>query len=160
MCHNIGCLDPQDFKEFKLVKRTQLSHNVAKFKFALPTPTSVLGLPIGQHMSCRFLFHGFVFFTYPHHRTKPICILIFNCTRLVSFFMVYHGFFFLLFIACFYRGKDSLGDEVVKPYTPTTLDSDVGYFELVIKVHVLCNIPFSNLLLFMNIIIIIFYCLY
>lgn len=38
---------------------------------------------------------------------------------------------------CFYRhrGKDSQGEEVIKPYTPTTLDSDVGYFELVIKVH-------------------------
>lgn len=93
MCHNIGCLDPQNFKEFELVKRTQLSHNVAKFKFALPTPMSVLGLPIGQHMSCRFLFHGFVFFTYPHRQTKPIRILIFNCTRLVSCFMVYHVFF-------------------------------------------------------------------
>ncbi|KAJ4724597.1 NADH-cytochrome b5 reductase [Melia azedarach] len=80
-----GCLDPENFKEFKLVKRTQLSHNVAKFKFALPTPTSVLGLPIGQHMSC--------------------------------------------------RGRDALGEEVVKPYTPTTLDSDLGYFELVIKMY-------------------------
>ncbi|KAK9280002.1 hypothetical protein L1049_013686 [Liquidambar formosana] len=80
-----GCLDPENFKEFKLVKLTQLSHNVAKFRFALPTPTSVLGLPIGQHMSC--------------------------------------------------RGKDSLGDEVIKPYTPTTLDSDIGYFELVIKMY-------------------------
>ncbi|GFY98088.1 NADH:cytochrome B5 reductase 1 [Actinidia rufa] len=79
-----GCLDPENFKEFKLVKKTQLSHNVAKFKFELPTPTSVLGLPIGKHMSC--------------------------------------------------RGKDSQGEEVIKPYTPTTLDSDVGCFELVIKV--------------------------
>ncbi|TXG66440.1 hypothetical protein EZV62_007715 [Acer yangbiense] len=48
-----GCLDPENFKEFKLVKRVKLSHNVAKFTFALPTPTSVLGLPIGQHLSCR-----------------------------------------------------------------------------------------------------------
>ncbi|CBI24351.3 hypothetical protein VitviT2T_008713 [Vitis vinifera] len=80
-----GCLDPENFKEFKLIKRTQLSHNVAKFIFALPTPTSVLGLPIGQHMSC--------------------------------------------------KGKDSLGEDVVKPYTPTTLDSDLGYFELVIKMY-------------------------
>ncbi|KAK6159042.1 hypothetical protein DH2020_006356 [Rehmannia glutinosa] len=79
------CLNPEKFKEFKLVKKTQLSHNVAKFKFALPTPTSVLGLPIGQHISC--------------------------------------------------RGKDSQGEEVIKPYTPTTLDSDVGYFELVIKMY-------------------------
>ncbi|CAK7341621.1 unnamed protein product [Dovyalis caffra] len=80
-----GCLDPENFKQFKLVKRVQLSHNVAKFTFALPTQTSVLGLPIGQHISC--------------------------------------------------RGKDSQGEEVIKPYTPTTLDSDVGHFELVIKMY-------------------------
>ncbi|KAL9272475.1 NADH--cytochrome b5 reductase 1-like protein [Drosera capensis] len=80
-----GVLDPENFKEFKLVKRRQLSHNVAKFTFALPTPTSVLGLPIGQHISC--------------------------------------------------RGKDSQGEEVIKPYTPTTLDTDVGHFELVIKMY-------------------------
>ncbi|PIN06471.1 NADH-cytochrome b-5 reductase [Handroanthus impetiginosus] len=80
-----ACLDPETFKEFKLVKKTQLSHNVAKFRFALPTPTSVLGLPIGKHISC--------------------------------------------------RGKDSQGEEVIKPYTPTTLDSNVGYFELVIKMY-------------------------
>lgn len=48
-----GCLDSENFKQFKLVKRDQLSHNVAKFVFELPTPTSVLGLPIGQHISCR-----------------------------------------------------------------------------------------------------------
>ncbi|KAJ0083868.1 hypothetical protein Patl1_30143 [Pistacia atlantica] len=46
---------------------------------------SVLGLPIGQHMSC--------------------------------------------------RGKDNLGEEVIKAYTPTTLDSDLGHFELVIKMY-------------------------
>ncbi|XP_073014741.1 NADH--cytochrome b5 reductase 1-like [Primulina eburnea] len=79
------CLDPDNFKEFKLVKKTQISHNVATFKFALPSPSSIMGLPIGKHISC--------------------------------------------------RGKDSLGEEVIKPYTPTTLDSDVGYFELVIKMY-------------------------
>ncbi|XP_031737792.1 NADH--cytochrome b5 reductase 1 isoform X2 [Cucumis sativus] len=78
-----ACLDPEKFKEFKLVKRTKLSHNVAKFTFILPKTDSILGLPIGQHLSC--------------------------------------------------RGKDSQGEEVIKSYTPTTLDSDVGYFELVIK---------------------------
>lgn len=35
---------------------------------------------------------------------------------------------------CFNRGKDSQGEEVIKPYTPTTLDSDLGHFDLVIKV--------------------------
>ncbi|XP_074581652.1 NADH--cytochrome b5 reductase 1-like [Curcuma longa] len=80
-----GSLDPENFRDFKLVQKKQLSHNVAKFQFALPSPSSVLGLPIGQHISC--------------------------------------------------RGKDNLGDEVIKPYTPTTLDSDLGYFELVIKMY-------------------------
>ncbi|KAF0925428.1 hypothetical protein E2562_016651 [Oryza meyeriana var. granulata] len=80
-----GCLDPENFKEFKLVEKRQISHNVAKFRFSLPTPTSVLGLPIGQHINC--------------------------------------------------RGKDAAGEEVIKPYTPTTLDSDLGYFELVIKMY-------------------------
>ncbi|KAK6926460.1 Flavoprotein pyridine nucleotide cytochrome reductase-like, FAD-binding domain, partial [Dillenia turbinata] len=79
------CLDPESFREFKLIERTQLSHNVAKFRFVLPTSSSVLGLPIGQHLSC--------------------------------------------------RGKDSVGEEIIKPYTPTTLDSDVGYFDLVIKMY-------------------------
>lgn len=36
---------------------------------------------------------------------------------------------------CLFRGTDGAGEEVTKPYTPTTLDSDVGYFELVIKVN-------------------------
>lgn len=80
-----GCLDPENFKEFKLVEKTQISHNVAKFRFALPTPTSALGLPIGQHISC--------------------------------------------------RGQDNTGEEVIKPYTPTTLDSDLGNFQLVIKMY-------------------------
>ncbi|KAB1225497.1 NADH--cytochrome b5 reductase 1 [Morella rubra] len=45
-----GCLNPEKFIEFKLVKKTQLSPNTARFRFALPTPTSVLGLPVGHHM--------------------------------------------------------------------------------------------------------------
>ncbi|KAF2294826.1 hypothetical protein GH714_020724 [Hevea brasiliensis] len=80
-----GCLDPERFKQFKLIRKTPLSHNVAKFRFALPTPTSVLGLPVGKHVVC--------------------------------------------------RGKDSEGEEVIRPYTPITLDSDIGYFELVVKMY-------------------------
>ncbi|KAI5079535.1 hypothetical protein GOP47_0005014 [Adiantum capillus-veneris] len=80
-----GSLDPETWRSFRLVKRIQVSHNVVKFRFALPTPTSVLGLPIGQHVSC--------------------------------------------------LGQDKEGEEVIKPYTPTTLDSDIGYFELVIKIY-------------------------
>ncbi|XP_054789391.1 NADH--cytochrome b5 reductase 1-like isoform X2 [Prosopis cineraria] len=80
-----SCLDRKNFREFKLVKKTNLSHNSARFRFALPTPTSVLGLPIGKHIKC--------------------------------------------------RGRDSQGEEVTRPYTPITLDSDVGYFELVVKMY-------------------------
>ncbi|TKY68482.1 NADH--cytochrome b5 reductase 1 [Spatholobus suberectus] len=81
-----GSLDPKNFKEFKLIKKTQLSHNVARFRFALPTPSSVLGLPVGKYIFAS-------------------------------------------------RGKDSQGEEVVRPYTPITLNSDIGYFELVVKMY-------------------------
>ncbi|KAG6545673.1 hypothetical protein Mapa_012858 [Marchantia paleacea] len=80
-----GSLNPEKWTRFMLEKKTQVSPNVVKLKFALPTKTSVLGLPIGQHVSC--------------------------------------------------RGQDVEGEEVIKPYTPTTLDSDVGFFELVVKVY-------------------------
>ncbi|KAM4071750.1 hypothetical protein ACJW30_11G082100 [Castanea mollissima] len=80
-----GSLNPEKFIDFKLVKKTPISHNTAKFKFALPKPTSVLGLPVGQHIIC--------------------------------------------------RGIDSQGEEVIRPYTPVTLDSHVGYFELVVKMY-------------------------
>ncbi|KAJ1411593.1 Riboflavin synthase-like beta-barrel [Sesbania bispinosa] len=80
-----GCLDPKNFKEFKLVKKTQLSPSAARFRFALPTPSSVLGLPVGKN------------------------VLV--------------------------RGKDSQGEEVMRSYTPITLDSDLGYFDLVVKMY-------------------------
>jgi cytochrome-b5 reductase len=44
-------LDPAVFKEFPLTEKTILSHNTAIYRFALPTPNSILGLPIGQHIS-------------------------------------------------------------------------------------------------------------
>ncbi|CAN0839625.1 NADH--cytochrome b5 reductase 1 [Linum grandiflorum] len=80
-----GCLDPERFQEFKLIKKTAVSPNVAKFRFVLPSAKSILGLPIGYHLIC--------------------------------------------------RGKDREGKEVTRKYTPVTLDSDVGYFELVIKMY-------------------------
>ncbi|GKV39706.1 hypothetical protein SLEP1_g47437 [Rubroshorea leprosula] len=80
-----GCLDPENFKEFKLVKKTPLNQYAAKFRFALPSSSSILGVPVGQHVIC--------------------------------------------------RGTDSKGEEVIRPYCPITLDSDVGYFELVVKMY-------------------------
>ncbi|KAK0738594.1 hypothetical protein B0T18DRAFT_333498 [Schizothecium vesticola] len=44
-------LRPDAFQEFELKEKTVVSHNVAIYRFALPKPTSILGLPIGQHIS-------------------------------------------------------------------------------------------------------------
>ncbi|KAK3494818.1 NADH-cytochrome b5 reductase 1 [Neurospora hispaniola] len=44
-------LKPAVFQEFELKEKTIISHNVAIYRFKLPTPDSVLGLPIGQHIS-------------------------------------------------------------------------------------------------------------
>ena len=50
-----GCLDPKRFKEFMLIRKTQMSNNSARFRFELPTPDSFLGLPVGQHVQCRLV---------------------------------------------------------------------------------------------------------
>ncbi|KAL1889523.1 NADH-cytochrome b5 reductase [Ceratocystis pirilliformis] len=44
-------LKPDQFQEFELKEKTIISHNVAIYRFALPEPNSILGLPIGQHIS-------------------------------------------------------------------------------------------------------------
>jgi len=44
-------LKPDQFQEFELADKTVISHNVALYKFNLPSPNSILGLPIGQHVS-------------------------------------------------------------------------------------------------------------
>ncbi|KAI1417774.1 ferredoxin reductase-like protein [Hypoxylon sp. FL1857] len=44
-------LKPDTFQEFELKEKTIISHNVAIYRFSLPSPTSILGLPIGQHIS-------------------------------------------------------------------------------------------------------------
>ncbi|KAJ6090357.1 NADH-cytochrome b5 reductase 1 [Penicillium sp. IBT 16267x] len=44
-------LNPTEFQDFELKEITNISHNVAIYRFALPRPTDILGLPIGQHIS-------------------------------------------------------------------------------------------------------------
>ncbi|KKY20116.1 putative nadh-cytochrome b5 reductase [Phaeomoniella chlamydospora] len=44
-------LNPEQFQEFPLTEKTIVSHNVAIYRFSLPHPTDILGLPIGQHIS-------------------------------------------------------------------------------------------------------------
>ncbi|KAK6865568.1 NADH-cytochrome b5 reductase 1 [Apiospora arundinis] len=44
-------LKPDAFQEFELKEKTIVSHNVAIYRFKLPAPNSIIGLPIGQHIS-------------------------------------------------------------------------------------------------------------
>lgn len=44
-------LKPDVFQEFELQEKTVISHNVAIYRFKLPSGNSILGLPIGQHIS-------------------------------------------------------------------------------------------------------------
>ncbi|KAJ5908795.1 NADH-cytochrome b5 reductase 1 [Penicillium taxi] len=44
-------LKPAEFQDFTLKEINNISHNVAIYRFALPRPTDILGLPIGQHIS-------------------------------------------------------------------------------------------------------------
>ncbi|CAG8983153.1 hypothetical protein HYALB_00010301 [Hymenoscyphus albidus] len=44
-------LKPKEFQSFELKEKTIISHNVAIYRFSLPSPTAILGLPIGQHIS-------------------------------------------------------------------------------------------------------------
>lgn len=48
---NRKVLKPTEFQDFKLKEKKVCSHNVAIYRFALPEPTDILGLPIGQHIS-------------------------------------------------------------------------------------------------------------
>lgn len=47
-------LNPTEFIPFPLVSKEVLSHDSALFVFALQTPETRLGLPIGQHIALRF----------------------------------------------------------------------------------------------------------
>ncbi|KAJ1923140.1 NADH-cytochrome b5 reductase [Tieghemiomyces parasiticus] len=51
-------LDPKEFRDFPLIKKTVISHNTAVYRFALPQSTDVLGLPIGHHIRVRAHIDG------------------------------------------------------------------------------------------------------
>lgn len=51
-------LSKTEFREFPLKEKIVLSHNTAIYRFALPRPTDVLGLPIGQHISLEAHIEG------------------------------------------------------------------------------------------------------
>ncbi|CAG8589515.1 2222_t:CDS:2 [Acaulospora morrowiae] len=51
-------LTPELWKQFPLVEKIRISHNSALYRFALPHPDDVLGLPIGQHISVQAEIDG------------------------------------------------------------------------------------------------------
>lgn len=43
-------LDPKKRVAFKLAEKHVLSHNVRRYRFALPSPEHKFGLPVGKHV--------------------------------------------------------------------------------------------------------------
>lgn len=43
-------LNPKKRLKFRLMEKHELSHNVRRFRFALPTPQHKFGLPVGKHV--------------------------------------------------------------------------------------------------------------
>ncbi|KAG0709050.1 NADH-cytochrome b5 reductase [Suillus ampliporus] len=82
-------LNPQVWQEFSLKEKVVISPNTAIYRFALPHPQDVLGLPIGQHIS----------------------------------------------VSAEINGKD-----IMRSYTPTSSDDDLGHFDLLIKSYEKGNI--------------------
>lgn len=53
-----GFLDPQTFHPLPLVEKVLVAPNVYRLVFELPTPDTVLGLPIGQHVAIKASVDG------------------------------------------------------------------------------------------------------
>eukprot|EP00752_Nemacystus_decipiens_P004835 g4399.t1 len=48
-------LEPEVYTPFRLQEKEELSHDTRMFRFALQSPKHVLGLPVGQHVSMKFV---------------------------------------------------------------------------------------------------------
>lgn len=48
-----AALNPREYQDFELVQKTKLTHNTYLLRFALQTKTTVLGLPVGKHITMR-----------------------------------------------------------------------------------------------------------
>jgi cytochrome-b5 reductase len=80
-------LDPNEYQPFKLIDVETISDDVKRFRFALQSPEHVLGLPIGQHISLKYL------------------------------------------------DAANNNEEVIRSYTPTSSDDDIGFVDFVIKIY-------------------------
>ena len=50
-----GVLDPETWIAFPLTEIEEISHDVERFRFSFPNPNQILGLPIGQHISLKYI---------------------------------------------------------------------------------------------------------
>ena len=48
-------IDSEEWRAFPLIEIEKISHDVRRFRFGLQTKDTVLGLPIGQHISLKVL---------------------------------------------------------------------------------------------------------
>lgn len=48
-------LNPEEWQEFKLIEKEEVSHDVRRFRFELPSAKHIIGLPIGQHISLKYV---------------------------------------------------------------------------------------------------------
>ncbi|RBR24518.1 uncharacterized protein FIESC28_02714 [Fusarium coffeatum] len=53
-----GLLDPVTYSPLPLIKKTQITPNVFRLTFNLPTTSTILGLPIGQHVTIKADIRG------------------------------------------------------------------------------------------------------
>lgn len=44
-----------DWQDFPLIDKEEISHDVRRFRFALPSKEHIMGIPIGQHVSLKFV---------------------------------------------------------------------------------------------------------
>lgn len=51
----LNALDPEKYQAFTLVEIEAISHDVRRFRFALQSKRHTLGLPIGQHISFKYI---------------------------------------------------------------------------------------------------------
>jgi len=51
-------LDPEKKVPLKLIKKDIINHDTRRFRFALPSPEHILGLPIGNHLSLVATING------------------------------------------------------------------------------------------------------
>lgn len=43
-----------DWQDFPLIDKEEISHDVRRFRFALPSKKHIMGIPIGQHVSLKY----------------------------------------------------------------------------------------------------------